>query len=112
MRLKQIVRGSTDEILLATILGLCAAAALAVAVDPVVTRAQGQAAGQFQRLVGGLGLGCQGDLARCAWQFDPRLMGDEDAPLDVVAGSDVFNPWHSLSLFPAPGESWDISQQE
>ena len=104
-----MVRRSSDGILLAAILGLCAAAALAVAVDPLVTHSQQQAAGQFQRLLGGLGLGCQADLARCAWQFDPRLMGDDDAPLDVVAGT---NPWHSLSLFPAPSELGDIPEQE
>ncbi|HWB09545.1 MAG TPA: hypothetical protein VG826_09985 [Pirellulales bacterium] len=111
-RLKQAVRRSTDDILLAAILGLCAAAALAVATDPAMTRAQQEAAGQFQRLMHGLGLGCHADLACCAWQFDPRLMGDEDAPLDFVAGSDIFNPWHSLSLFPPADGLTDIAQQD
>ena len=112
MRLKPNLRRFGDDILLTAILGLAAAAALAIMVDPRLTRSQQQAAGEFQRLVRGLGLGCRADLAHCAWQFDPRLMDDEDAPLDLVAGSDVSDPWHSLSLFPAPAEFGEAPEQE
>lgn len=112
IHLKQIVRRSGDEILMAVMLVLSTSAAAAVVADPLLNQTQQQTAGQFQRLMGGLGLGCHADLAHCAWQFDPRLMGDEDAPLNVVAGSHVSNPWHALSLFPASAEFGDAPEQE
>jgi hypothetical protein len=98
----RILRSSIDELLLAVILGMSFAATVAVVVDKKATGSREQAGRQFQRLVGGLGLGCQTDLARSAWQFDPRLTADDDAPLDVLLENDVSNPWHAMALFPEP----------
>jgi hypothetical protein len=99
---KETLRRSIDELLLAVILVTSAAATLAVVIDAMGAGSREHTGRQFQRLLGGIGLGCQANLAHCAWQFDPRLTDDDDAPLDVILGSDVSNPWHSLSLFPAP----------
>ena len=100
--MRRILRRSIDGLLLAVILAMSAAATLTIVIDANATGSRESVGSQFQRLLGGLGLGCQADLGRCAWQFDPRLTDDDDAGLDVIAGDDVSNPWHSISLFPAP----------
>lgn len=49
---------------------------------------------QFQRLVGGLGWGCELDASRCLAAFDPRLSGVcgyETAPLP---GGQAYCPYH------------------
>lgn len=99
-RLRRFIRHSIDDVLLAAIFASVAAAAIVFAGDVASTSQRHELGREFQLLVGGLGMGCQSDLARCSWQFDPRLMGDDDAPLDVVFGGGDFSPWHAFSLFP------------
>ena len=99
--LKQIVQRSKDELLLALIVASTAAASLVVAADLHTDTRRQEAGREFQAMLGGLGMGCHADLSRCSWQFDPRLMDDEDATLDVLSDVRELNPWHSISLFPA-----------
>jgi hypothetical protein len=102
MSLPQTIRRRIDELLLVTIVVISAGAALAVVVDLRAGTKRAHVSQEFQSLLGGLGMGCHADLAHCSWQFDPRLMGDDDAPLDVVLGAGDYNPWHAISLFPVP----------
>jgi hypothetical protein len=105
--MSQLLRRSLDDVLLAAIIILAVASALAVAIDLPANSRSRHVGQEFQSLLGGLGMGCQTDLAHCSWQFDPRLMGDDDSPLDVILGSNETNPWHSISLFPAPSNRFD-----
>lgn len=107
--MRQFIRRRTDELLLASIVVLSAAATLTIVIDQRSSSARAAIDEQFQSLVGGLGLGCHSDLARCAWQFDPRLMGDGDTPLDVVLGSSSMNPWHAMKLFPILSDQHDLA---
>jgi len=72
----------------ATVLPVLAAAAV------VACAGRGHAAraargAEFQRLVGGLGLGPATDLARCGRSFDARLAGDCAESLDTAPGGVV-----------------------
>lgn len=100
--IRGITQKSKDELLLALILVSTVAASLVVAADLRTDTRQQEMGRELQSILGGLGMGCHADLSRCSWQFDPRLMGDEDATLDILPGLRELNPWHSISLFPAP----------
>jgi hypothetical protein len=90
---------SRDDFLLAMILAAAMAASLVVLVE-AGNPPRRAAARQFQSMLGGFGMGCQVDLARCGWQFDPRIMGDEDAAFGSLVGLSEISPWHAIALFP------------
>lgn len=96
------MRISADNLVLAAILSLSAAAATLVAIDHFVAGEE-DVGRRFQAAVGGLGLGPQANLSRCSWQFDPRLAGDDDAGLEALLGIEDYNPWHALAMFPVEG---------
>ena len=96
------MRLSADNLILCLITALTAAASIVVAVQSFGVDRRGAVGREFQSVLGGLGLGCQIDLSRCSWQFDPRVAGDEDTGLDSIACLSELSPWHSVSLFPAP----------
>ncbi len=56
-------------------------------------------AGEFQRVVGGLGLGPATNWARCAHSFDPRVCGDCEYDQGPLVGRTCFCPWASESIF-------------
>jgi len=59
-------------------------------------------AGDFQRLVGGLGFGPALDLSRCANAFDPRLCPRCPAHFGPVPGGGCFCPEHACSVLDYP----------
>lgn len=94
------MKHSADNLILCLIAALSIAAATVVA-RGALTRSPPGAERGFQQAVGGLGLGCQLDLTRSAWQFDPRI-ADDSPVLDMVPGVGQLNPWQAMALFPAP----------
>lgn len=54
----------------------------------------------FQRLVGGLGLGPALDLARCAPAFDPRVGATCPERVGPIPGGDVFSLDHATAVLP------------
>ena len=95
------MRTSADNLLL-TIIGGAAVAASLIMVFETGNRPRRAAGQQFQEVLGGLGMGCQIDMSRCCWQFDPRLMDGEDPAGDSLPGLNEISPWHSIALFPMP----------
>ncbi|HVX09693.1 MAG TPA: hypothetical protein VHC22_00690 [Pirellulales bacterium] len=93
---------SADGLILGLIGCLSAAAFLVVATGSSQTYRREPMGRDFQSAVGGLGLGCQIDPSRCAWQFDPRIGDDEEPGLDSIPCLSELSPWHSAALFPAP----------
>lgn len=85
---------------------LTAIAAAAVSVAALTAfDAFGDGAGrsrEFQSLVRGLGLGCQGNLAHGIALFDPRLQGGEPEILGPMEHGRERCAWHPLTIFPAP----------
>ena len=85
---------------------LCAVLALAVAavvVASIGTRRSDRAAAtgrEFQRLVGGLGLGPALDLSRCAAAFDPRVGAVCPERVGPIPAGDAFSPDHAAALLP------------
>ena len=94
-----------DNVLLCLIGALCAAAVTVVAVGTLVSNQKENAQRDFQRAVGGLGLGPEVGLTNCWWQFDARLAGDADPGLDSIPGLGELSPWHSIALFPPPSRT-------
>ena len=95
------------------VLVLLTAAAIAVLVaEERAARHREARAGEFQRLVGGLGVGPATDLSVCASAVDPRLEGRCSLGYGPVPGGACFCPWHAgaaLSSPPAAGEGGDAS---
>ena len=56
--------------------------------------------GEFQRLVGGLGLGPALDLSRCAPAFDPRVGATCPERVGAVPAGDAFSPDHASAVLP------------
>ncbi|HEX7445933.1 MAG TPA: hypothetical protein VF306_00230 [Pirellulales bacterium] len=88
---------------------LCLIAALSLAAGAVVvagslTHRSRSAQRSFQQAVGGLGLGCQLDIGRSSWHFDPRI-DDDNAGLDVIPALGQLSPWHAIALFPSSAGS-------
>ncbi|MCK6461149.1 MAG: hypothetical protein L6Q95_14805 [Planctomycetes bacterium] len=82
-----------------TALLLAAVVALPVAATGVVLMSQGSRgaaeAEEFQRLVGGLGLGAAVDLSQCAAAFDPRDGNACSRRHEPVPLGSLFCPAHS-----------------
>ena len=99
------MKNLADSVLLCLIGALCVAAVTVVAAGMLVGAHGENAQRDFQRAVGGLGLGPQVGLSHCSWQFDARLAGNDDPGLDCVPGLSEVSPWHSIALFPPPSQS-------
>lgn len=95
------MKQSADKLILCSIAVLAVAAVAVVSTGSLVGERRRSAERDFQRAVGGLGLGCQLDLSRSSWQFDPRIAGDSPL-LDMVPGVGQLSPWHAIALFPPP----------
>jgi hypothetical protein len=65
------------------------------------------ASGEYQRLVGGLGVGPALDLSRCPNSFDPRVCPRCTEDLGPLAGSGHFCPQHACSIFYYPALDGD-----
>jgi hypothetical protein len=91
-------RGPTVLLLLLLILTLAAAAVLGL--DARAQRRHPERAEEFQRLVGGLGLGPALDLSGGPFRFDPRLADrpDEAGPLP----GDLLGRGRSQAIFSYP----------
>jgi len=59
-------------------------------------------AGDFQRIVGGLGLGPAADPSACAFSFDPRLSPRCPHESGPVPGGTCFCPYHGCSVLSYP----------
>lgn len=94
------MRISVDNLILASIVSLSAAATAVVGLDGFAARSWHTVGRAFQTAVGGLGMGPQADMTHCSWQFDPRLAGDDDIGLDALPGMRDYNPWHAMAMFP------------
>jgi hypothetical protein len=55
-------------------------------------------ASDFQKLVGGLGLGPAADPSRCAYSYDPRLAAGCPHQHGPVPGGTCFCPYHGCSI--------------
>lgn len=97
-----MMKPHADNVLLCLIGVLCIAAVTIVAMGGALGARASNAPREFQRTVGGLGLGPQVGLTNCWWQFDARLAGDHDPGLECVPGLGELSPWHSIALFPPP----------
>jgi hypothetical protein len=94
------MRPKAPRILLTAILTLALSAAGLLALDARSTSKKEAAAQEFQRLVGGLGLGPAVDLSRCPFSFDPRLGRRCRESFHPIPGGNCFCPHHACSVFP------------
>jgi hypothetical protein len=85
-----------------TIALLAVAAGLLVATDGLASAEREQRSEEFQRLVGGLGLGPAIDLSRCGFSFDARLCPDCPLNHEPVPGGVYFCPQHACSILYCP----------
>lgn len=92
------VDGATSLMTLALALA-CGAGAVALcgATRPVRSARRSD---EFQRIVGGLGLGPALDLSRCAPAFDPRVGTTCPERVGAVPAGDAFSPDHASAVFP------------
>lgn len=77
---------------------LAAALTLAIAVGALLgigAKRPNERAGEFQRLVGGLGFGPAVNLEQCEFGFDPRLCSTCDHDLGPIPGGIFFCPDHA-----------------
>jgi hypothetical protein len=97
------VRSSGPARLVGAVLALVAGAAAAVASSSGPSPGEVERGREFQRLVGGLGLGPTLDLSRCDADFDRRVGPECPDRHGAIPGGDVFCPHHAGSvLFPPP----------
>jgi hypothetical protein len=87
---------------LAGILLLATSAGVILAVENLRGNDRAERAQEFQRLVGGLGLGPAVDLSGCPCSFDPRLCHRCSADLGPIPGGGWFCPQHACSIFYYP----------
>jgi len=90
------MNGRGPALLLAGVLGLALGAAAVSGTGPSPRR-QAEAA-EFQRLVGGLGLGPAADLSQCPFAFDPRICPACPWDSGPVPGGVYFCPQHACSV--------------
>jgi hypothetical protein len=81
---------------------LAGTAGLLIASDSLVSTRRDRRSEEFQRLVGGLGLGPAIDLSRCGFSFDPRLCPDCPLNHEPVPGGVYFCPHHACSILYYP----------
>jgi hypothetical protein len=92
----------SERAVLVVIAGSVLAASALVAADSAESATRSQRREQFQRLLGGLGLGNHTDLSRCPTLFDVRVAGGEHAALGRSTDDPAGCPWHAMSIFPLP----------
>jgi hypothetical protein len=93
------MRSRSPAILVALTFGLVAAAAVVLVADNLSRTGRIGQVEEYQRLVGGLGLGPAVDLTRCAFRFDPRLCPTCPEDQGPVAGGSWFCPCQGCSIF-------------
>lgn len=96
------------RLLLAVVLALAAAAAAILVADPGPRTGDDQRAGEFHRLVGGLGFGPATHLAHCPFSFDPRLCPECPYDRGPLPGGRRLCPEHGTSILyylPLPPEA-------
>jgi len=93
------MKSRTPLILMVVFLTLVAAAAAVLVANSLSRDGRARRAEEFQRLVGGLGLGPATDLTRCAFRFDPRLCPGCPEDAGPVAGGSWFCPCQGCSIF-------------
>jgi hypothetical protein len=98
------MKPSADNLILCLIVVLTVAAASVIAWQPFESGHDATVGREFQSALGGFGMGCEVDLTRCSWQFDPRIAGDEELGLNAVVCLGELSPWHSVSMFPTPAQ--------
>jgi hypothetical protein len=89
-------------VLLLGLLLLTAGAAAALVIDAQGQRRREASAEEFQRLLGGLGVGPALDLSGCAFGFDPRLDGSCSEECGPIPGGACFCPRHAGSILYYP----------
>ena len=93
------MHSNAPAILFWTIAALVTAAFAVPMIHHMSVDAREMRSQEFQRLVGGLGLGPATDLARCPFSFDPRLGDACQADQRPIAGGAYFCPHHASSIF-------------
>jgi hypothetical protein len=93
---------TTRLLVAALIAALAGAAGLLVAWDGLSPAGGSRPAGEFQQLVGGLGMGPAIDLSRCARSLDPRLYPDCPLNHEPVPGGACFCPQHACGILTYP----------
>jgi hypothetical protein len=81
-----------------SILLLFLSACLLVVMEELSPAAPDRRSEEFQRLVGGLGMGPAVDLSRCGFSFDPRLCQDCPFNYNPVPGGVCFCSEHACSI--------------
>lgn len=96
----------TDRRHASILVGILALAAMAGA---ILLREAGSGGGaqsaEFQRLLGGIGLGPALDLSTCPMCFDPRVSRYCQQDFGAIPGGKLFCPHHSSSVFYYPSPS-------
>lgn len=90
--------GARTPLLVVAALALCAAAVTTLGARR--SDREASASREFQRLVGGLGLGPALDLSRCAPAFDPRVGAVCQERVGPIPAGDAFSPDHAGALLP------------
>lgn len=89
--------------LLAGILTLIVGATAVVTWDACGRRWEREMAVEFQLLVGGIGLGAEPDLSRCAFGMDPRLSDQCSHVSGPIPAGNAFCACHAFSpMYVAP----------
>jgi hypothetical protein len=82
------------------IMSLAVTAAFVLLVEARHDAVPRESSQEFQRVVGGLGLGAAIDLEGCPCSFDPRLADVCSKDWGPVPGGLYFCPHHAFSVFP------------
>jgi len=93
------MKSKGPSLLFATIVTLLLGAGAVLVIDARAQQARQAKAEEFQRLVGGLGLGPAVDLSGCAFSFDPRVCPHCSENLGPIPGGFYFCPQHACSIF-------------
>jgi hypothetical protein len=101
---------ASSRLLAATCIGLLGGlGCLIVVCDQMTPARHAPLAAEFQRLVGGLGLGPAADLFSCGRSFDPRICSECSLNQGPLPGGACYCPHHASSIldFPtmAPGRA-------
>ena len=94
------------DVLAGVILVLVAAAGGVIAFDAGAEHHRDERAREFQRLVGGLGLGPATDVSGCGVGFDPRVCPACPQDLGPIPGGAAFCPYHGCSVLTYPCLGW------
>jgi hypothetical protein len=93
------MREHAAEILFAATASLTLAAGALLALGPATDDGRAARGREFQRLVGGLGLGADVDLSQCGQSFDPRTGALCDSACGPLAEGRFYCPRHNTSVF-------------